>query len=106
MQYPTFHTVSQNRNAEELGFCDPSELRPQMPHQYRNVKIALVVAHKNIGLCRIDMRHPPDGNADPAHPEYGLPPQPADAMHCILGVRKERKDGGRCPKEECGQYGP
>jgi hypothetical protein len=58
------HPPTKNRDFEKLCFCQPPELNRKTAKQHGDVKIALMVAHVNIGPGWIYVRKAINGYLD------------------------------------------
>jgi hypothetical protein len=77
------HPVSENGDFEQFGLGQPPELDGQASQQDRDVEIALVVGHVDVGTLGIQFFDAGDGDFRPTDPQQRVGPQPGKQMGAI-----------------------
>jgi hypothetical protein len=89
------HTRTEYGNAEQLRFGQPAELNRQCAVQDRDIEVALMIRHENIGSVLQVMTESGDFGSDIADPKDTPAPQPRDAVHAVAVPGKKRDDDGQ-----------
>jgi hypothetical protein len=88
----TPHCRSENRYTKKFGFCQPPELEWQASQKHRDVEIALMVCHEDVGLGWVDFGDTFDFYFNPADEKNKISPEPGNQMGRIPGFTKKSKN--------------
>jgi len=78
-----FHGMAENRYFVEFGFGKPSELNGKMRLENRNVEIAHMVGHVDIGLSGFQVGEALYGDPDVTYRQNAFCPNPSNFVHRV-----------------------